>query len=82
MLLFFLSLGLAALVMAALGALFSRLVFARLQKQRTLVAIVATIGFGIFLKELARIIYGPEPLIYAGPFGFRTLDVGGIKASW
>lgn len=79
---FFVALTLAAFVMAVLGALFSRLVFARLQKQRTLVAIIATVGFGIFLKELARIIYGPEPLMYAGPFGDSMLSVAGIKVSW
>ena len=78
---FFVALTLAALVMAVLGALFSRVVFARLQKQRPLVAIIATVGFGIFLKELARIIYGPEPLIYAGPFGDSMLSLGGIKVS-
>jgi branched-chain amino acid transport system permease protein len=63
----------AAAVMAVLGASFSRIVFSRLQKQRTLVAIIATVGFGLFLKELARILYGPEPLLYAGPFGFDTI---------
>ena len=76
---FFVALALAAVVMAVLGALFSRVVFARLQKQRTLVAIIATVGFGIFLKELARILYGPEPLIYGGPFGSTMLSFGGLK---
>ena len=75
---FFPALALTALVMAVLGAGFSRVVFARLQKQRTLVAIIATVGFGIFLKELARIIYGPEPLIYTGPFGDSMLSLGDI----
>lgn len=78
---FFVALVLAAAVMAVLGALFSRIVFARLQKQRTLVAIIATVGFGIFLKELARILYGPEPLIYGGPFGASMLSFGGLKIS-
>jgi branched-chain amino acid transport system permease protein len=53
-----------------------------LQKQRTLVAIIATVGFGIFLKELARIIYGPEPLIYTGPFGDSMLSLGDIMIGW
>jgi branched-chain amino acid transport system permease protein len=78
---FFLALALAAVVMAVLGALFSRLVFARLQQQRPLVAIIATVGFGIFLRELARIIYGPEPLMYAGPFGDAMFGIGGVKVS-
>jgi branched-chain amino acid transport system permease protein len=76
---FWLALLLTALVMAVLGALFSRLVFARLQKQRALVAIIATVGFGIFLKEMARIIYGPEPLLYDSPFGNGVIQLGGLR---
>jgi branched-chain amino acid transport system permease protein len=72
----------AAIVMAFLGAVFSRVVFARLQKQRALVAIISTVGFGIFLKELARILYGPEPLMYTGPFGSGGLTVGGVVIGW
>lgn len=78
---FFIALALAALVMAVLGAVFSRVVFARLQKQRTLVAIITTVGFGIFLRELARILYGPEPLMYTGPFGNVMLGLGSMKIS-
>lgn len=76
---FFVALAAAAVVMAVLGAVFSRLVFARLQKQRPLVAIIATVGFGIFLKELARILYGPEPLMYTGPFGNDMFGVGAFR---
>ena len=72
----------AALVTALLGAVFSRVVFARLQKQRPLVAIIATVGFGIFLKELAHILYGPEPLMYSGPLGSSTLKLLGISIGW
>lgn len=78
---FWLALLLTALVMAVLGALFSRLVFARLQEQRALVAIIATVGFGIFLKEMARIIYGPEPLLYDSPFGNGVIELGGLRLS-
>jgi branched-chain amino acid transport system permease protein len=66
---------LAAATMALLGAAFSRIVFARLQRQRVLVAIIATVGFGIFLKEMARIIYGPEPILYTGSFGMDTVEI-------
>jgi len=79
---FWLALLAAAVAMAILGAVFSRVVFARLQKQRALVAIISTVGFGIFLKELARIIYGPEPLMYTGPFGTGGVTLGGITISW
>ena len=78
---FWLSLLLTAIAMAALGALFSCLVFARLQRQRALVAIIATVGFGIFLKEMARILYGPEPLLYVSPFGDDMLDFGAFRLS-
>lgn len=76
---FWLAVILTALVMAVLGALFSRLVFARLQRQRVLVAIIATVGFGIFLKEMARIIYGPEPILYDSPFGDGVLEFAGLR---
>lgn len=72
----------AAVLMAILGAVFSITVFARLQKQRPLVAIISTVAFGIFLKEMARIIYGPEPLIYAGPLGSSGFHWMGIMVQW
>ncbi|BEP39095.1 branched-chain amino acid ABC transporter permease (plasmid) [Variovorax sp. V59] len=76
---FWLAAVLTAAVMAVLGAVFSRLVFARLQRQKALVAIIATVGFGIFLKEMARIIYGPEPLLYTSPFGDGVVALGGLR---
>ena len=79
---FWIALLSAAAVMAVLGAVFSRVVFARLQKQRALVAIIATVGFGIFLKELARILYGPEPLMYGGPFGTGGFKLNGVVIGW
>ena len=75
---FWLAAILACAFMAVLGALFSMLVFARLQKQKSLVAIIATVGFGIFLRELARIIYGPQPILYESPFGDGVLEFAGI----
>lgn len=69
----------AALAMAIMGALFSRVVFSRLQKQRPLVAIISTVGFGIFLKEMAHIIYGPEPLMYPGPLGSSAVEFLGVR---
>lgn len=73
---------LVALFMAALGAAFSRIVFSRLQRERALVAIIATVGFGIFLKEMAHIIYGPEPLLYLGPFGSGTIRILDVVVSY
>ncbi|MGK9051528.1 branched-chain amino acid ABC transporter permease [Neorhizobium petrolearium] len=78
---FYVAAPLAMVAMAGLGAAFSRIVFSRLQKQRTIVAIIATVGFGLFLKETARIIYGPEPLLYPGPFGFDSLNFGSVSIS-
>lgn len=80
---FWLALLSAAAVMAVLGAVFSRVVFARLQRQRPLVAIISTVAFGIFLKEMARILYGPEPLIYTGPFASGSgVHIGGLVIGW
>ncbi len=67
------------LVMAVMGAGFSRVVFARLQKQRPLVAIISTVAFGIVLKESARIIYGPEPLLYTSDIGAGVTTIMGVR---
>ena len=72
----------AAVMMALLGAIFSRVVFARLQSQRPLVSIIATVGFGIFLKEMAHIIYGPEPLLYPSPLGNGGFTLLGVTVGW
>lgn len=72
----------AAVVMALLGAAFSRVVFSRLQSQRPLVSIIATVGFGIFLKEMAHIIYGPEPLLYPSPLGDGGIALMGLNVGW
>lgn len=70
-----------AAVMGALGMVFSRVVYTRLRRQSALVAIIATVGLGLLLKEGARLIYGPEPLFYRGPFGGRILALGDVRLS-
>jgi branched-chain amino acid transport system permease protein len=69
-------------LMALMGAAFSRIVFSRLQRQRALVAIISTVGFGIFLKEMAHIIYGPEPFLYDGPLGIASFRLAGIVVTY
>ena len=71
------SLLLTGAAMGILGAFFSRVVYSRLRHQPTLVAIIATVAMGLFLKEAARLIYGPEPFYYAGPLGTRMVPVLG-----
>ena len=71
------SLLLTAAAMGLLGAVFSRTVYSRLRDQSQLVAIIATVGMGVLLKESARLIYGPEPFYIPGPFGTRMLPVLG-----
>ncbi len=71
----------AAAVMGVLGAVFSRAVYSRLRQQSALVAIIATVGLGLLLKEGARLIYGPEPLFYRGPFGGHMLVLGDLRLS-
>ncbi len=68
---------LTAAAMGVLGAVFSRTVYSRLRHQSQLVAIIATVGMGIFLKEAARIIYGPEPFFFPGPLGTRMVPILG-----
>jgi len=70
-----------AAAMGALGMVFSRAVYTRLRRQSALVAIIATVGLGLLLKEGVRLIYGPEPLFYRGPFGGRILTLGEVRLS-
>ncbi len=74
---FGLCLLLTTAAMGILGAVFSRTVYSRLRHQSQLVAIIATVGMGIFLKEAARILYGPEPFYTPGPLGTRMMSVAG-----
>ena len=59
------SILLTAAAMGLLGAVFSRTVYSRLRGQSQLVAIIATVGMGILLKEGARLVNGPEPFFNA-----------------
>jgi branched-chain amino acid transport system permease protein len=68
---------LTAAAMGLLGAVFSRTVYSRLRGQPQLVAIIATVGMGILLKEGARLVYGPEPFFIPGPLGTRMWPVLG-----
>jgi branched-chain amino acid transport system permease protein len=49
-----------------------------LRKKPVITVIVSTIGVSMFLKNIARIIWGPQPIYFSGLFGENTIQVGTI----
>lgn len=65
--------------MAVAGFLLARLVYHPVRNAAQLAAIVATLGLSLALENGAVLIWGPEPMTYAGPFGNATVTLGTAK---
>lgn len=67
------------LLLAIYGYVFQKLAYYPLRKKPFITVVVATIGVSMFLKNIARIIWGPQPLYFAGPFGeMATITIGNV----
>lgn len=66
------------ILLAAYGYLFQKAAYYPLRKKPFITVVVATIGVSMFLKNVARIIWGPQPLYFPGPFGESTVKLGGL----
>ena len=67
------------LLLAIYGFVFQKLVYYPLRRKPFISVVVATIGFSLFLKNIARVIWGPQPLYFAGPFGdMATITIGNV----
>ena len=65
--------------MAAFGVAMAGFVYYPVRNATQLSAIVATLGLSMVLQNIAVIIWGPEPMSFAGPFGNLTVSVFGAK---
>jgi len=66
-------------LLAIYGYVFQKIAYYPLRKKPFIAVVVATIGVSMFLKNIARIIWGPQPLYFAGPFGdMATWNVGKV----
>ena len=66
-------------VMAAFGVAVATFVYRPVRNRPQLAAIVATLGLSMLLQNVVVLIWGPEPLSFAGPLGTQTVDILGAK---
>ena len=65
-------------LLAGYGYVFQKAAYYPLRKKPFITVVVSTIGVSLFLKNIARIIWGPQPIFFPGPFGDKTVQVGSI----
>jgi branched-chain amino acid transport system permease protein len=70
--------GVALVFMAAFGALYYLLLFHPLRKRPFVAFIIATIGFSIVLRNLALLVWGPNPLKVPSFLAMSTVRIGDI----
>jgi branched-chain amino acid transport system permease protein len=68
----------AIIGMGVLGLVFQRLLFVPLRNRSFLAFIIATIGFSIFARNLALLVWGPDALKVPSIFGDYLIRVSGI----
>jgi branched-chain amino acid transport system permease protein len=65
--------------MAVFGWAFATFVYRPVRNAPQLSAIVATLGLGMVLENVVVLIWGPEPMSSAGPFGNATVAMFGAR---
>jgi branched-chain amino acid transport system permease protein len=65
-------------LLAVYGYVFQKAAYYPLRKKPFITVVVSTIGVSLFLKNIARIIWGPQPIFFPGPFGDKTVQVAGV----
>ncbi|MCZ8515100.1 branched-chain amino acid ABC transporter permease [Paenibacillus filicis] len=68
----------SVVVMILFGWLFQRAVYHPLRDKPFITIVISTIGVSLFLKNIARIIWGPQPTTFPSLFGENALDVFGV----
>ena len=64
--------------MAVFGAVYQRVLFHPLRDRPMLAFVIATIGFSIFARNLALLVWGPNPLKVPSAFGTDPAKVFGV----
>ena len=68
----------AIIILGLFGYVFQRVAYFPLRKKPFITVVVSTIGVSLFLKNIARIIWGPQPIYFSGLFGEHTIQVANI----
>jgi len=66
----------SVIVLAFYGYVFQRLAYYPLRQKPFITIIISTIGVSMFLKNIARIIWGAQPLYFSGLFGEKSIMIG------
>lgn len=75
---YFWAVGATLLVMALFGLLYQRLLFYPLRNRPPLAFIIATIGFGLFARNFALVVWGSDPRRVRSLLGDELFRVGGV----
>lgn len=67
------------ILMALYGYIFQRIAYYPLRNKPTFTVILSTIGISMFLKNIARVIWGGQPMSYPGLFGVNTIKLGTVS---
>ena len=78
---YFVSIGIAVLIVAAFGVLLDRTIFKRLRSEPLISSVLVTIGLAILLENLALIVWGPRPEAIPTPFSKMPVILGPIFAT-
>lgn len=70
--------GISLAFMAAFGVVYYMLLFRPLRQRPFIAFIIATIGFSIVLRNLALIIWGPNPLKIPSFLAMDTVQIGAV----
>jgi len=65
-------------LMAGFGLLFNRIAYHPLRDRGWLPVVISTIGVSIFLRNLAQLVWGSQPIVYPSMFHVQTLSVGDL----
>ncbi len=66
-------------VMAAFGVVIAVCLYHPVRNATQLAAIVATLGLSMLLQNAVVLVWGPEPLEFAGPLGNATVGIFGAR---
>lgn len=78
---YWLAVAVSVAALGLLGWLFQRLLFYPLKDRSFLYFVIVTIGFSIFARNLALIVWGPNPLTVPPLTTVETVSIGGVVMS-
>jgi branched-chain amino acid transport system permease protein len=70
---------LVLLLMAGFGLLFNRIAYYPLRDRGWLPVVISTIGVSIFLRNLAQLTWGSQPLVMPSLFSADTISLGALQ---